>query len=163
MASTVISEAIVTIAVIIAASIFASAILTEFQSLSESEKASLAKLEENIEVKLQTLFADSPGEAKIKVWIKNVGWRAVAKPLIGQASDLFLQRRGGTVLRIPYNSPSPPTWNYLILNDDGNGDWDPGETIEITIELPQGVLGSGDWLIRFAAYTGGYTQYVLSL
>lgn len=164
MPSTVISEAIITIAVVVAASILAVTFTVNLQAFSDLQKRTLVKLEEEMETSVKIIFADAETSSTLKIWIKNVGYKSIAQPLIGPASDLFLEQKGGTALRVSYNSEVSPTWTYTILNDENyDGNWDPQETMEIIVSLTEGTLVNGDWLIWFATYTGSHTQYILSL
>ncbi|MHC1586451.1 MAG: hypothetical protein ACXQTV_02770 [Candidatus Hecatellaceae archaeon] len=160
--ASVINEAILTIAVIVAASIFAAALTSGFQNLSDAQKKTLSKLSEEFETRIEIIFADSQSGG-FKVWVKNVGCRSIPQALIGEGSDLILQKVGETSLRIPYNAAQPPTWTYTILNDgDADGDWDPHETLEISVQLGENPA-EGDWLIEFTVYTGYGDQYTISL
>ena len=165
MPTTIVSESIITIAVVVAASIFATALATGFQTFTDAQKALLLEVKEELKVKVEIIFADGNiTENTIKVWIKNVGERSIAKTLIGKSADLFIEKQGETALRIPYEAQGPPTWTYILLNDvNDDGRWSPGETIEVEISLPSGFLEEGDWLIRYVTYTGATTEYVLSL
>ena len=164
MVSTVIDEAIITIAVIVAASIFAAAFMAGFQTYSDAQKRALVKFGDEVETRIEIIFADATGDSQLKVWVKNVGYKSISQPLIGSNSDLFLKKADGTTLRVPYGALTPPTWGYSLLNDgDSDGDWDPHETIEITVFLEAGSLTSGDWLIEFVAPTGSSDEYLLSV
>ena len=164
LSSNVVSETIITIAVVIAASIFAAAFTTTFQSFTNAQNRALAKLKEEVEVKVEIVFISPENGSKLRFWIKNVGCREISQPLIGKASDLFLERRGGSALRVSYQNPEPPTWNYTLLNDlDEDGRWDPGETLEVTVNLPEGNLTSGDWLLRYITYNGAIAEGYFSV
>ena len=99
----------------------------------------------------------------VRVWIKNVGVKGIDKGLI-RGSSLFFGNGSGYRL-IPYNSSTPPSWNYTIANDlDGDGNWDPFETLEVTITLDYNLEGGEEYKVTFYPYTGrnGDTE-VLSL
>ena len=161
--SLVVGEAILTIAVILAASMVSAAFLPSFQLLIQSEKVKVKRMVQRSETAVEIVFANAiNGTSRVKVWVKNVGSRSIPQTLIGCSSDLFFAKIGEKAERIPYEAENPPSWSYRILNDDGNKQWDPHETIEITISLNE-TLGQGDYLVKFSAYTGEGTAYTFSL
>jgi len=165
MASTVLSEAILTVAVIAAATILTAALIPNFQLILNSQTLKTLKLKEEAEIEVDIIFANAiPSENTVKVWVKNVGYKSIHKSLIGSTSDIFFGKRGDAMLRIPYNASSPPTWTYTIPNDeDMDENWDPQETLEVTITLPANTLNAGDWIVRFTVYTGAYSDFTFSL
>ena len=164
MSSVVLSEALLTVAVVVAASIFSVVFVSNLQLLLNSQQEKMLKLAENMEIKVEIIFADAlQSNDTVKVWVKNIGQKPIPRQLIGLDSGLFLKKRGGEVWRIPYNADVKPSWNFTLLNSVDE-EWDPEETLEVTISLPDGTLDVGDWIVRFVApINGAYDDYVFSL
>ena len=162
MSSTILSETILMVAVIVAASIFSVIFISNFQLILGSQQEKIAKSAEKMETKIEVIFADAlQFNNTVKAWVKNIGQKSIPEQLIGSGSDVFLKERNGTTLRVPFNAETSPSWSYTLNGDDD--EWDPGETLEITINLPDGVLDAGDWIVRFVTYNGAYSSYIFSL
>ncbi len=97
----------------------------------------------------------SSDEREVCVWVKNVGCSRISSGLIDK-SDLFFGR-SGDFERITYDpsEASTPSWSYSI-EQGGDNNWDTGETLKITIKLPESyVFVSGEkYFIKFNAYNG---------
>lgn len=162
--TTVITESILTIAAIVTVAIVLAAFIPNLYYLESAHRGYVLRVKSELETEVKIIFASGAiGSSEVKVWVKNVGSASIPSQLIGSASDLLF---GPTddFKRIPYSSPSPPSWSYSIANDlDGDGDWDPQETIEVVINLGGETLSQGDYYVRFAVYTGSYDEYYFSL
>ncbi|MCD6511018.1 MAG: hypothetical protein J7K45_00285 [Thaumarchaeota archaeon] len=164
MSTTVIAEGIVAISIIIASSMLAASLTSSFQLVNQKYMDMVSSYEERISVATEILMVSGEsGGNVVRVWIKNVGVKGIDKGLI-RGSSLFFGNGSGYRL-IPYNSSTPPSWNYTIANDlDGDGNWDPFETLEVTITLDYNLEGGEEYKVTFYPYTGrnGDTE-VLSL
>jgi len=161
--STVITESVLTIAAIVSIAIVLAAFIPNLYYLESAHRGYVMRIKTQLETEVEIIFASgSVGSDEVKVWVKNVGHAPISSRLIGEASDLLFGPKGNFA-RIPFNSPTVPTWNYTIVNDlDCDGDWDPQETIELTIHYSES-LSEGDYYVRFAVYTGSYDEYFFSL
>ncbi len=164
MSSVVLSEALLTVAVVVVASIFSVVFISNSQLFVDSQQEKMLKLAENMKVKIEIIFADAlQSNDTVKVWVKNIGQKPIPRQLIGLDSNIFLKKRGEAAWRIPYNVDTKPSWNFILPNNTDD-EWDPGETLEISIGLPSGALNVGDWIVRFVApINGAYDDYVFSL
>ena len=160
MARAVISECVMTIGVVIASAIAVSALIANFAGLGAVITLRRSADEETMLTRVEIVFATNISSSSVKVWVKNIGIHSISGPLI-EKSDLFFGPRGDFA-RVPYGSPSPPTWEYIIANDDGDGDWEPGETLEITITVDY-TLGQGDYYVKFVTYRGACDDYSFSI
>ncbi len=116
---------------------------------------------EKARVKVNALFAFAAnGSDTAKLWVKNTGKEAILAGEI-ERGDLFFGPRG-SFSRIPYGGSQPPTWSFVIANDDGDNVWEPGETVEITITLSS-PLSSGDYFARYTTHTGYSTDIVFTV
>ncbi|MEM2910153.1 MAG: hypothetical protein QXQ02_10560 [Halobacteria archaeon] len=161
VSTTFIGEAIIMVAAIIAASVFSTTFIASFYEISDANKFMLGRIGRELKIEVKIVFAAPVSSTTIKAWLKNVGQEDIPSELI-ELSDLFFGPKG-SFRRIPYKEPSPPKWQYEFVNDaDGDGRWDPSETIEITIDWPTS-LQSGDYFLRFTIYTGQYSDFTFSI
>lgn len=154
MSHVVTAEAIITIAVVVGASALAYAFTAGASSLTttylESQRAESVRVRTSIKI----VFAANSSDTTVEVWVKNVGLTKLGDALVGQG-DLFFGP-SGNFTRIPYyeDGMEPPYWTYVIAEDlDGDGVWDPCETIRITIVLPQ-PLEPGEYFVKYVTYNG---------
>jgi len=154
MSHVVTAEAIITIAVVVGASALAYAFTAGASALTttylESQKAESIRVRTSVKI----VFAANSSETEVSIWIKNIGLTRFGGSLIAQG-DLFFGP-SGNFTRIPYyeDGMAPPYWTYEIAEDlDGDGVWDPCETIRITIVLPQ-PLESGEYFVKYVTYNG---------
>ncbi|MCX8192168.1 MAG: flagellin [Nitrososphaerales archaeon] len=160
--STIISEAYLTIAVVIAASILSASFYSSLQRMVDVERERTLEFKREVETRVKILFAAPYNGTAVKVWIKNIGLSTINSQLIGERADLFFGPKG-RFKYIPYSQPNPPTWRYSIKNDiNGDGNWDPRETIEIIINEGS-ALNSGDYYVKYCAYTGASSEYTFTV
>lgn len=158
----IVSEAIITIAMLIAATFVASIIITNTTTLDYLFKSNNENIKDKILVEILIIFAINNTNTSVKIWAKNIGLKEVHIDLIPK-SDLFFGPKGAFE-RIPHETEtsSLPKWNYTIVNNDGDSEWDPGETLEITV-LWHTTLSSGDYFVKLVLYNGASSQYVFSI
>ncbi|PCN49868.1 hypothetical protein B6U99_07485 [Candidatus Geothermarchaeota archaeon ex4572_27] len=161
--STVITEAILTVAAMVSLAVVLAAFMPSLYYLESAHQGYVMRLKTELETEVKVIFASGAvGSNEVKIWVKNVGSTSIPSELIGEASDLLFGPEGG-FKRIPYGSSTLPTWSYTIVNDrDSDDDWDPQETIEIRLLFDEN-LTEGDYYVRFAVYTGSYDEYTFSL
>jgi archaellum component FlaG (FlaF/FlaG flagellin family) len=151
--NTIISSAILMIVTIIAASIFTAAALQQLYAFQNAFKDVSMRNEEMFSTSI-TIIGETNKSKSIIIWVKNTG--PTSFPLNGTLWDLFITFPNGTYERFNYVSTksgcSNYCWNATILNDNGNGVWDDGETIQITV-YPTSVP-SGPYEVRLALPNG---------
>jgi len=159
--SYVIVEAILLITAVIAASAFSTTIYSMLNDISQLQQENVKKIKKEVEFDAKIIFVSAKeGDNKIKVWIKNTGREELPHELI-KLSDIYL-KTPNKLITIPYGGDSP-SWTYTIINDmNKNARWSVGETIEITITLDFN-LDSGDYFVKFVAYTGRSKTYFFSV
>jgi len=159
----VMAETIIVIATIIAASFATTAIVMNLDGLVNTFRVNERNIKDKIQTQITIVFATINTNDTVKVWIKNTGIKEIHEDLIPK-SDLFFGPKGN-FKRIPYetSTASPPRWNYTIVNDvDGDGNWDPGETIEVTI-IWDTALDLGEYYVKFVLYNGVDDDYTFSI
>jgi len=147
-------EAIITIAVVVGASALAYAFTAGASTLTatyiESQRAESVKVKTAVKV----VFAANSSETEVRVWVKNVGLTWMAGDLVARGDVFF--GPSGNFTRIPHyeEGMAPPYWTYEIAEDlDGDGVWDPSETIVITIVLSE-PLQPGEYYVKYVTYNG---------
>ncbi len=156
MASITIEETIIVVSTIIATSILAAAVFSGLSRIEASYKSIVTVTEEKVKTDIKIIFAVNTSPSTVKVWIKNVGTSRISSQMIA-SSDLFFGRVGNFE-RLSYNA----NWTYSIVNDDNDGVWESGETIEITISLSY-TLSEGDYYILFVLSNGKDAEYTFSV
>jgi flagellar protein FlaG len=85
--------------------------------------------------KIITTYSSSSVSGGIaKVWMKNIGTNRIGQPELTQ-SDVFIGLSGNFDRATLDITTWPPNqdkrWNFQLSDDNTNGFWDPGETLEI--------------------------------
>ncbi|MDQ1274519.1 MAG: archaeal flagellar protein FlaG [Euryarchaeota archaeon] len=149
-----ISSAILTIASVICAFGFVSAVYPSVISAGDPIMSRTDSMGDQIMTDIEILHEATGAEGtEIHVWIKNVGCKEISSGTIPE-SDLFFGE-AGNFERIPYdkNGTLVPSWSYLIEQNEDNN-WDKGETLRIKIK-PADLTATGDkYFIKFSTYNG---------
>ncbi len=151
MAESAISVTIITIGCVICATVLVTALYPAMYGAAASAVATTVKLGERIETSVE-IIAETNESTYEYVWVKNTGSSQIAPSQI-ERSDIFFGETGN-FQRFLYDSDlSPaPCWNYSIENDaNGNGWWDTGETVKITINCTS-TIGSDDYYFKIVLY-----------
>lgn len=149
-----ISSAILTIASVICAFAFVSAVYPSVISAGDPIMSRTDAMGDQILIDIEILHeATSPEGTEVYVWVKNVGCRGISSGMIPE-SDLFFGE-AGNFERIPYdeNENLAPGWNYLI-EQDGDGNWDKGETLRIIIKPADSPVRGKKYFLKFSTYNG---------
>jgi archaellum component FlaG (FlaF/FlaG flagellin family) len=148
--NTIISSAILMIVTIIAASIFTAAALQQLYAFQNAFKDVSMRNEEMFSTSI-TIIGETNASNRIIIWVKNTG--RTSFQVNGTLWDLFITFPNGTYQRFNYQSGcSNDCWNAQILNANGNGVWDEGETIQITVYTA--VVPAGSYEVRLALPDG---------
>ncbi len=150
MSEAAITTAIITIACVICAGMLVSAIYPAMNRATSSVVTTSEKLGDRIETSID-IIAEANQSSYEYVWVKNTGSSEI--PQI-ESSDVFFGEID-EFQRIPFNSSLSvtPSWSYSIENDDGDGRWDIGETLNITINSSS-VITAGDYYVKIIVYNG---------
>lgn len=156
MSSTTYSEAIILIASVIAASIFAGVVLSSMGAIG-SAYSSMSSNERNAMVtKIKIIYADNVDSGTVYVYVKNVGKIALTEL---NKMDVYFGEYAAADY-VPFNSSTPPTWSYELLG--GGGAWRVGGTLRITIDYGA-ALRSGTYLVKVVTPSGVSDEYVFSI
>ncbi len=160
MSEAAITTAIITIACVICAGMLVSAIYPAMNRATSSVISTSEKLGERIETSI-AIIAEANQSSYEYVWVKNTGSSEI--PQIDNA-DVFFGKIN-EFQRIPFNSSLSalaPSWTYSIENDDGDGRWDVGETLNISIHASN-VITAGDYYVKIIVYNGISDEEVFSV
>ena len=153
MAESAITLSIITIGCVISATMLVTAIYPAINRAASSAVSTTVKLGERIETSVE-IVAEANESSYEYVWVKNTGAYQLAPSEIVR-SDIFFGETGN-FQRLSYDADLAPApcWNYSIENDNnGNGRWDTGETVKITINCSSNI-GSGDYYFKIVLYNG---------
>ena len=146
--SSVTSEAIMLIAIVVGAVALSQSFLVSVSVLQNNAASSSIAMGEKISTDVKIIYGSGLNATTARVWIKNIGTSTIHDPYITD-SDLFFGPQG-TFEWYGY-SKSGTGWRYQKLGE-GEG-WRPGETIELTITAAK-TITSGEYYVRYVTYNG---------
>lgn len=154
------TEGILTIAVVIAATAAAGMFIQSNLVLTSSQAYAFQDTRDAISTSIRIVFATNSSEDEFKIWVKNVGRNEIYPGSI-QRFDLFFGRKGAATY-IPFNGTATG-WAFLMVNDvDLDGNLDPGETLEITISVPY-AISAGDYQVKVSTHNGVADTFYFSV
>lgn len=145
MASEVLASAILIIAGIVIAAALATALMTQSSVVSSAmaafSRASAERLATRVKIVHVTTNATRSWGSHLLIFIKNVGMRGIEASEVARA-DLYVGGRGVCSALYLY-SPTGGlnTWNYRIVDINGDGVWGPGETLVVSLYNSTALVG----------------------
>ena len=158
MGSSVVSEGIILIAVVIAAATISQVFLSSIGGLQQGSIALNEKLSDKMKTEIAILKAVNTSSTKVKVWIKNVGSSTMPLGSVKGGDILFGEL--GNFEYLTYNE-SGSGWDYAILGST-DSNWQPSETIEITVTSASAFV-KGDYYFSFTTYNGVNEELIFSI
>ena len=163
MAEETISTAILTVATIIAAVVLLNAIYPALYSASGSilsmNSVTVDRMKTDLKVLTEYPGTDAEGHFSLVVWVKNTGDTVIKESDLG-LTDIYLYPGNGVSTRIS-RSGDTRYWDYVILGGDGDRDWDPVETLQVTIDYGS-PLPAGTAKFRIVLDNGVYAEDTFS-
>ena len=158
MSETAITTAMITIACVVSASMLVSAIFPALNRASSSVVSTSTLLGERIETSID-IIAETNDTSQAYIYVKNIGASSITQI---DSSDIFFGKTNN-FQRIPYNASlsTTPSWSYAIENDDGDGQWDGGETVNVTIKTAG--ITAGDYFVKMIVHNGISTEDTYSI
>lgn len=147
--SSVVSEGIILVAVVMAASLLSATFMSGISDIQSSTVTSTKDIGEAIKTHIKIIHAVNSSQTQVIIWIKNVGSTSIHPNQI-EVSDLYFGEVGNFA-HYDYES-SGVGWNYSIL-DSATGKWSPQDTLEITVTL-ESALSNGDYFVSFSTHNG---------
>jgi len=145
MSSETFVTAIFLITAIIAAGVLVNAVFPSIYLASETFVSSSHEMDDRLrtDIAIVNTVINETGIAYI--WVKNTGVNPIGDSLIPRF-DIYLGKTG-EIRRMEYDkdagkSPTAGRWNFELYDDNSNGLWDRGETLEIVAN--SGNVAEGD-------------------
>jgi len=149
MASSIVSEGVVLVAVVIAAAALSQVFLTSMAGLEHGTLSMTDRLSDKMKTSIDVISAVNTSSTTVKVWVKNTGTSIIPSTVVEMSDIIF--GRIGEYSHIQY-AESGPGWAFMLLNSDDTN-WQDSETIEITITTSSD-LEKGDYYFRFNTHNG---------
>lgn len=159
MASEVISSALLMIATIVATVALINAVIPSIYSMSGSITSVTHSVNEQMKTDVKFIYETTDDSNHLTAWVKNTGQTQI--PLTNfNRTDVFYGDANGAMARAQLNSTDYPAWTFSLENDNGNGQWDPGETIRLDITAPvdQPFVTGTDYKVRLTLYNGAFCE-----
>jgi archaeal flagellar protein FlaG len=153
MAQNVISTAILVIAAVIAVVALINGIFPAVNQVSGSvtslSDASSNRMKTEIRIICESANAT---DHTMDVYVKNTGSLKMDPARIAMTDVYF----GDTASMERCNHPGSanPTWGYAIVDGNGDGVWDPGETMDIWIITDNHEFNDGRQRVKVVLYNG---------
>lgn len=158
--SSVLTEGILTIAVVIAASTVAAVFVQSSYQLNQAQSSYFAMASDSASTAVKVVFAMNSSERQIAAWVKNTGRSHFSEAQIRQF-DVFAGPVG-TPQYVTYNG-TISGWSFSIARDyDGDGNLDPGETLQMSIWFNYGI-SAGDYVVKVVTHNGVSDTYKFSV
>lgn len=151
MSQDVITSAILIMAAVISVVILVNAALPALYGTTSSITGASGTANDRLSSDIKIIMANADNANTLKVWAKNVGTARVAGSRVNY-TDVYYGDKD-SLARASVSPSADFRWSYTIddLNSDGN--WDPGETLELTLYDASGTMfTSGDHQIRLVLY-----------
>jgi len=154
MSSETITTALFLITAVIAAGVLINAVYPVVYSMA----GTFSSTTHESDVRMRTDFkviAAVADSSSAQIWMKNIGSERIAESDI-QNGDVFFGRTGS------FTRIDNTAWSEQLLDTNGNGVWDTGETVKITV--PSGGATSGEELyFQFSLPNGVWRSYTFTV
>lgn len=147
--SSVVSEGIILVAVVVAASVLSFTFMSSIVDIQQSTTASTNDIGDAIRTSVKVIHAVNVTDQNVRVWVKNVGSNSIYSGDIERA-DLYFGE-AGDFSRISY-SEAGVGWSYTLLGASSEK-WNPQETLEILV-TGSSTLSKGDYFVSFSTHNG---------
>jgi flagellar protein FlaG len=157
MASEVISSALLMIATIIAAIALINVVFPSIYGMSGSISMMTDNVNDRMKSDFKIIYETTDESYNLTAWLKNTGETQLILSRFN-STDVFYGDINGLMKRALLNSTSGPSWTYTIENDNGNGRWDPGETLKISIQADEQFTPGNRYKVRIVLYNGAFCE-----
>ena len=151
MAQDVITTAILIIASIIAVVVLVNAVYPALFMTTGSISSTSSLASDRVKSDVRVVMANSPNSTALQLWVKNIGSIRVPASRINY-TDVYYGDKGSMERASP-NPSSGLWWGSSLDDSNGDGHWDTGETLEMTIYDPGATrFTAGDHQIKLVLY-----------
>lgn len=160
MSSETFVTAIFLITAIIAAGVLVNAVFPSIYLASETFVSSSHEMDDRLrtDIAIVNTVINETGIAYI--WVKNTGVNPIGDSLISRF-DIYLGKTG-EIRRLTNSgegdAPASGEWQYHLYDDNSNGLWDRGETLEIVAN--SGSVAEGDRMTFQIVLTNGVRRNI---
>ena len=163
MAQETLSSAILIIAAIIATVALVNAVYPSlFASTSSIGSASTAT-SDRVKTDVRVVETSSPNATALAVWAKNVGSTEISASELAY-SDVFFGGDRNSMARVSTDLGDPCHWSYIMSDTDGDGQWSPGETLEVLITDASGShLAAGTHYVKLTLYNSASVEATVTI
>lgn len=131
MAQETISSAILIIAGIIATVALVNAVYPSLLSATDSVGSVSDAASDRVKTDLKITMSSQPNSSALYVWVKNTGSTELAAGRLAYTDVYFGDP--GSMSRAETNEHASFHWSYVLDDQDGDGNWGPGETLQVLI------------------------------
>ncbi|HEX9913442.1 MAG TPA: hypothetical protein VGB32_00845 [Candidatus Bathyarchaeia archaeon] len=149
MASSIVSEGIILIAVVVAAAMLSQVFLTTMTGIEQSSVTMSERLGDKMKTSIKIISAVNSSSTTAKVWVKNTGTNIIPSAVIEKSDVIF--GRFGAFNYVDF-SETGVGWDFVLLNSEDTH-WQNGETMEITITAAAAFI-KGDYYVCFNTFNG---------
>lgn len=161
MAQEVISSAILIIAAVIASIVVINVLYPSLFSATGSIASVSDAASNRVLTGAKIVMASADGTGTLHVWVKNDGSAKVPGSRIAYTDVYFGER--GHMIKASADASGALRWTYTLDDLDGDGDWGPGETLQITIIDEDGSFTRGNYEVKLVLYNSASIGDTISL
>jgi archaellum component FlaG (FlaF/FlaG flagellin family) len=158
MATDMISTAIIGIATIIIVATLVATLLPQVFEMAGTVKSTAGTANDRMGTSVLVVNHDLQTPGRLQFDVLNNGRSEIGTSAIDM-SAVYLdnQTLPGNLLARGVDA-SAQYWEYVVTGD-GNGEWDPGEMLELTVVSPAYSFTPGDYKLKLLLYNGASEQY----
>lgn len=151
MAQEVISSAILIIAAIIATVALINAVYPSLFTATDSIHSVSDSASDRVKTDVKMDMASKQNASTLFVWMKNIGSVAVPAGRLPY-TDLYFGEPGSMAM-VSTSPAASFRWAFVLDDQDSDGDWDSGETMQIAItDVDEARLTSGTHDLQLVLY-----------
>jgi archaellum component FlaG (FlaF/FlaG flagellin family) len=158
MATDMISTAIIGIATLIIVSTLIAALFPQVFEMAGSVRSITGTANDRAGTSATVVNYDVPAADQLQFDVLNNGQSGIVASAINM-SAVYLDNQS-----LPGNllargaSTSSQYWDYVVTGD-GDGEWEPGEMLEVVVVSPGYSIVPGDYQLKMLLYNGAAVQY----
>jgi flagellar protein FlaG len=162
MAQDVISSAILIIAAVIATVVLVNALYPSLYMVTGSVASASDTSSDRLLTDVKIVMASAEGSGTLHVWVKNDGSTKVPGSRIAYTDVYFGDR--GHMSKASANVSGALRWTYVLDDLNGDGNWGPGETLQITVTDESGTgFTAGDHQVKLVLYNSASIEDTIGL
>lgn len=158
MATDMISTAIIGIATLIIVATLVATLLPQVFEMSGLVKSTTGSANDRIGTSVLVVNHDLPAPGRLQFDVLNNGQSEIGTPAIDMSAVYLDNQTLPGNLLVRGVDASAQYWEYVVTGD-GDGEWDPGEMLELTVVSPAYSFVPGDYKLKLLLYNGAGEQY----